>query len=243
MLEHDYNHQMRYIRDPNNPAATIVPTWPLFIILSDGTAGEAFTIRGATAIVAGEEYQDCEDGEIEWHVRLETARREAMKALARGINAVVFDSRLGVIPNNYAARLDDQDYRYDEDENNENVYKIRIENDRLFLLSLLEIRAITILERSDSYFLRDHPLWRAIRNGGEQCCKKCLHKQKNNKGKDACPVYDRYVDDRDGWDCCGFNILHQEHNPTETEYINLIEQYDVKQLMETIGQGWMFRKK
>lgn len=238
MPDRDYNLQMRYIRDPKEPQKTKVPTWPLIVILSDGTAGEAFTIRGATALVAGPEYLDCEDGEVEWHLRLETARREAMKALGRGINAVVYDSRLGVIPNNFAAKFDDQDYSYDEDEDSENAHKIRIENDRLFLLSLLKIRAISILERSDSYFLRDHPLWKAIRDGEKQCCRKCLH-----KSDDGCPVYDRYVDDQDGWDCSGFSVLAHDNSEPGAEYINLIARYDIDQLMDAVGQEWMFRRK
>lgn len=236
----------RIISDTKDPNNTKVPTLPLFVVFSDGKAIEAGTIRGAASIVIGDEYIDCEHADVEWHMRVETARREAMKALSRNINAVVYDSRIGIIPNNYSAKKDEQDYIYDSDDARL-PEKIRIENDRLFLLSLIKIGAIYVFERDDSYFLREHKKWKAIRESGGslQRCNKCLHMQKDAEGNRVCPVYDRYINETDGWDCSGFSIMIPgfQYERIGGAYIDLSREYDIDQLMANVGQEWMLKSR
>ena len=110
MIEKNMRIQKGIIHNPNDEGNTKVPTMPLLIVLGNGEIWEAKTIRGVAAIIMGNEYLDCEDGIDEWHMRVEASRKEAMKALVEGINAVVYYSRKGIIENNYAADADDPDY-------------------------------------------------------------------------------------------------------------------------------------
>jgi hypothetical protein len=148
--------QLRIICNPDDPENTKVPVMPLIVVFPDGVIGEAGTIHGATALVVGNEYLDAEDADTEWHMRVGVARREAMLAAAYDIDAVVFDSRIGIIENNYAARPGDSDYGYEPDEPAGEPVKILVDDEKLFLLSLVKLGSIKVLERSDSYLLRPH---------------------------------------------------------------------------------------
>ncbi|EOD01463.1 hypothetical protein [Caldisalinibacter kiritimatiensis] len=130
--------QYRIIRDPNNIEETKAPRKPILVVLSNGVVGEASTIRGAEAIVIGTEYFDAEDALDEWHYRVEAARREAMKAIADDLYAVVYDERQGIIENNYGAEPGDPDYEQPDKE----PIKIRVDTEKTFLYSLAKIRAI-----------------------------------------------------------------------------------------------------
>lgn len=143
------NIQSRIIRDTNDLGSNKVPKMPILVALNDGRVGEARTIRGAVSLVIGEQYYDSEDAAVEYAYRLEAARKESMKAIFRGINAVVYDKTVGVIPGNYAAEEEDPDYIEDEPP----IY-IRIDTEELFLISFAAIGAIGLYEREDSYLLR-----------------------------------------------------------------------------------------
>jgi len=85
------------------------PTMPI-VIAMEGLVCEASDIKGAVAIVIGNQYLDSPDENLDWNMRVIAARKECMKALSRGIEAVVYDSRIGVVKDNYAAEDDDEDY-------------------------------------------------------------------------------------------------------------------------------------
>ncbi|MTI53754.1 hypothetical protein [Geosporobacter ferrireducens] len=227
--------QRRIIRDPDNPQETKIPSMPLVIALDNGIVGEATSIRGVMSFIIGAEYLDAEDGEIEWYHRLFMARKECMKALGREIHAVVYDCRKGIIANNYAADPEDPDYEVLPDEGES--LKIRIENDRLFILSLLKIGTFILLEREDSYQLRPHPKWDAIRKDPTlQNCKSCLHPE--NGGK-LCPVYSEDIWPENGKRCGSYAFLCNEHDKTEKkEYIEIAKAYDMDELIEVVGQEW-----
>ena len=87
----NYTRQRGIIYDPENKDATKVPEMPLLIILDNGIIGEASSIRGALALIIGNDYLDAEDGVDEWHLRVEAARKESMKAIIRDANAVVYE--------------------------------------------------------------------------------------------------------------------------------------------------------
>lgn len=142
--------QYRIIRDPDNQNNNKVPVMPLIVSLDSGIIGEACTLRGAIALIIGEEYFDAEDSLDEYAYRLEAARKESMRAIAKGINAEVYDSKAGIIPGNYAAKSGDPDY---DPENVPPIY-INIETEKLFLLSLLKIDALSIYEREGSNLLK-----------------------------------------------------------------------------------------
>lgn len=244
MKERSIADQRRIIRTPNNPEETRVPTMPILVVLDNGIIGEAKTIRGAASIVIGDEYLDIDDGATEWHARVQAARREIMKVLAQDIDAVVYDSRLGIIDNNYAAAHGDPDYIDDSNESARLSRKIRVENDRLFILSLLDMGSIRVMERADSYMLRPHNKWEKekLSGGALQCCGRCLHAEEQNESI-ICPVYNVINGKTDGPRCGSYtprpttDVDNQEYKGGE--YIDLAQAYDVNELMRTVGQEWI----
>lgn len=233
--------QRRIIRIPDIPEETRVPTMPLLVVLENGVVGEATTVRGIVSIIIGNEYLDIEDRTTEWHVRVETARREVMKALSRDINAVVYDKRVGVVENNYAAAPEDPDY--DDDPDELAPFKVRVENDRLFILSLLQLGGMKVLERTDSYMLRPHKKWEEekLSNGALQCCGRCLHAE-DNENKIICPVYNLLNEKTDGSRCGSYTPKMtsdaKKLEYTGGEYIDLAQEYDIDDLMSSVGQEW-----
>jgi hypothetical protein len=100
------------------------------------------------------------------------------------------------------------DYEEEHDEPITMPVKIRVENDRRFILSLMQIGAISVLERGDSYLLRPHPGWEEVKQSGGklQCCEKCLHKIEDPKEWIICPVYNAIVKEEEGDKCGSFAI-------------------------------------
>lgn len=139
----------RLLYDEKTGEKATLPVMPIIVAL-EGLVSEACSIKGAAAIVVGNHYYDSPDENLDWNLRVEAARKECMKALSRGIEAVVYDKRHGIIQDNFAANKDDEDYERE----NENLEKIHVENDKVFLLSLANIGAIRLLERDDSFFFR-----------------------------------------------------------------------------------------
>ena len=242
MNKRSITDQRRIIRMPDIPEETRVPTMPLLLVLENGVVGEATTVRGIVSIIIGNEYLDIEDRITEWHVRVEAARREVMKALSRDINAVVYDKRVGVVENNYAVAPDDPDYDNDPDE--PDPYNVRVENDRLFILSLLQLGGIKVLERTDSYILRPHEKWEEekLSGGTVQCCGRCLHAE-DKENMIICPVYNLLNEKTDGSRCGSYTPkLTSDEKRLEYaggEYIDLAQEYDINDLMSLVGQEWI----
>lgn len=236
--------QRRIIRNPDNHEETNIPKMPLVIALDNGVVGEATSIRGLMSIVLGDEYFDSEDSEIEWYHRLFASRKECMKAIGRDIFAQVYDSRKGIIKNNYAADPENPDYQVEPDEG-ESV-KIRIENDRLFLLSLLKIGAFIILEREDSFQLRNHRDWKKFKNKEKrQGCSGCLHRVIDHESSGLmCPVYNINVSNEKGYHCMSYTLPINREKSIEYEggkYIDIAQAYDIDELMDQIGQEWILK--
>ena len=124
-----------------------IPVMPL-IIATDDIVAEAMNLRGAASVVIGNHYNDSPDENMDWNLRVKAARKICMNLLSNNIEAIVFDSRIGVVKDNYAAKDNDEDYNID----NENPEKIIVDNDKLFLLSLVKLNIIRLLEREDSFF-------------------------------------------------------------------------------------------
>jgi hypothetical protein len=141
----------RLIYDEKTGEKAKLPVMPV-IVAMEGLVSEACSIKGAAAIIIGDHYYDSPDENLDWNLRVETARKECMKALGRGVEAVVYDKRQGVIQDNFAAVEGDEDYEIDDDPE-----KIHVENDKVFLLSLARIGVIRLLEREDSFFFRPDP--------------------------------------------------------------------------------------
>lgn len=142
----------RVLYDEKTGEKAKIPVMPI-IVGMDGLVCEACSIKGAATILIGNHYYDSPDENLDWNLRVEAARKECMKALSHGIEVVVFDKQQGIIQDNFAVLEDDADYEL-EDENPE---KIRVENDKVFLLSLASLGAIRLLEREDSFFFRPDP--------------------------------------------------------------------------------------
>ncbi|MEW9124930.1 MAG: hypothetical protein AB2421_19615 [Thermotaleaceae bacterium] len=227
--------QRKTIWNPDEPDKRNAVDMPLVIALDNGFIGGATSIRGIMSFIAGREYLDAEDAQIEWYHRLYIARKECMKALSRDIHAEVYDCRKGVLSNNYAADPLDFDYEILPDE--ADSIKVRIENDRLLLLSLLKVGAFILLEREDSYQLRPHPKWDAIRKDPRlQSCKSCLHPE--NGGK-VCPVYNEDIWPENGKWCGSYTFLENQNNMADKkEYIEIAKAYDIDELIEAVGQEW-----
>lgn len=199
--------QCQKFYDPKDEENTKVPTMPILIVLGNGEIYEARSVRGAVAAVIGSIYLDAEDSVDEWNLRVDCARHEAMKALANDVNVVLYDSRQGIIKNNYAAADDDPDYQDDDEPARKRTFKLHIETDRLFLLSLLTLGSIKILERDDSYIFRNHPMWTDLhKNGGaDQRCEKCFFLTNDGEGP-YCSVYNYPVTADYGTQCSSYNI-------------------------------------
>ncbi len=228
--------QYRLIYDPKNEAGAKVPVMPLLIVLDNGAIYEARSARGAVTAIVGNGYLDAEDSIDEWNYRVESARKEAMKALMYDINAVVFDNRYGPIKNNYASQENDPDYEEDmEVIGRKKTFKIHVETDRLFVLSLLSLSAIRILEREDSFIFRSHVDWSKLsQNGGaDQCCARCGYRIEEPEEKQFCSVYNRPVELTAGTKCSSYNI--PEGSTKEYAGGNYIE-LDVKDL---VTQEWI----
>jgi hypothetical protein len=146
------NMDNRLLYDEKTGEKAKLPVMPV-IVAMEGLVSEACSIKGAAAIIIGNHYYDSPDENLDWNLRVEIARKECMKALGRGIEAVVYDKRHGIIQDNFAAQEDDEDYEIED----EDLEEIRVENDKVFLLSLARIGAIKLLEREDSFFFRPDP--------------------------------------------------------------------------------------
>lgn len=213
--------QFRIIRDPNNPEETQAPKMPILVVLQDGTVGEASTIRGAVAIIAGNQYFDCEDALDEWNFRVEIARKETMKAIANDIYAITYSEKVGKIEENYAATPGDPDYEIDQDDP---PIKIYVDTDRAFLLSLARLGAITILEREGSGLLTN---W----SNHTQRCGSCSYRVRRENGY-ICDVYNCPVEDEEGADC--FSYYDNEIASGSDQgsiYINIAEEYNLDELI------------
>lgn len=230
----EQKEQVRIINYPEKEEIQI-PVMPLIIIKNDEIMGETKTIRGAVSIVLGSSYFDVEDSGTEWFMRVQEARRASMRAIMDDKYVIVWDDRTGKIKSNYAADSDDEDY----EEPNTPPIKINVATDRLFLLSLLKLGEIRILEREDSYLLRPHEDWKT--EARKQCCKKCIYKA--DPGQEFnCPVYNIKRNELEGRDCTSFSI--NQSNIEEYKggmYIDLIAQYDIDELIEIVGQKWIFK--
>lgn len=233
--------QIRIIRDPDNPEITQGATMPLVLAFSNGVVAETSSIRGAVSLIVGREFFDAKDAEIEWHHRLEAARKQSMFALERGVVSEIYDPLKGVIPDNYAAEPDDPDYEAEADQNNPT--KIYIHNDKVFLLSMIKIGAIVIYEREDSYQLKDHKIWSDIRNQViVQNCSWCLHRiEKSDDGVLICPIYNMDITKEDGEGCSSFAFLYTNNRSSIVypggTYFDIELSFDLEQLLELFSTG------
>lgn len=161
------------------------PTLSLMVIKSNGEVYESDSIRGVMCAVVGREYEDNEDETDDWNFRVMYARKMAMSSLRDNINVVVHDIEKGIIKNNYAAALDDEDYIDDIQEYAEEI-NVEVGNEKDFLKSLAKLGAILIYEREDSHqFLEDNIQ-----------CQECSH------GKiGVCAVYKFKIEAKDNREC------------------------------------------
>ncbi|MFZ5985813.1 MAG: hypothetical protein ACOYWZ_01630 [Bacillota bacterium] len=230
----NFSEQNRLLYDPGDGELKKDPQMPLqAIIICSGTVWEAKTIRGAAAVIIGNEYLYEKDSTREWSMRVEAAKKEAFKAAKAGINAVVFDSRKGII----SGGKDSKNKRNDDTER----IKIHVENDRLFLLSLVRIGALRILEREDTYFLRPHQKWNLLMQskGALQCCSNCLHRIYDKRI--ICPVYNEEKEQTDGTDCGSYTIYPGSftYEYPGGKYIDISEESSIEELLLKVGQLWM----
>lgn len=228
--------QLGIVHDPDNQEETKVPVMPILIVLNSDIIGQSKTIRGTAALVIGNQYLIAKDEIESWNLRVEAARKEAMWAISRGIFAEVYDSREGIIPNNYAVDEDDLDYEIDEDYEEE--FKIHVENDKAFLLSLAKMGTIRLLEREDSFQFRPHEGWENIsKNPTLKCCGCCLHKIEDfENGGIFCPAYMVQKKHTDGSGCSSYALpIHESMREyTGGEYIDISVEYDIDELISNL---------
>ncbi len=219
--------------NPNDKIATVVPKMPILISTGDGYIWETDSIRGAASIIIGDSYLECESENTEWYKRLESARKQSMFAIGRDIFAKVYDERHGILSANYAVSDEDPDYMDDKDLGEPML--IRIDNDKLFLLSLVSIGAIEIYEREDSYQLRPFN-YNHSNNCENKDCSSCLHKGEVVKdGSIYCPIYRSLKDIQEGSSCSSY--VSETSNKTKYEggeYICLSAEYDIESLMQDL---------
>ncbi len=209
-------------------------TMPLkLLILKNGTVWEAKTVRGAVAAFVGNKYLEHHDKKLEWEMRVQAAKEEAQKARERGLDVIVHDSGKGIIEDN-------EDLWYETSHNISHI-KIRVENERLFLLSLVEIGSIKILERKDTFFFRFHQKWNVLSksNGALQCCSNCLHRIYVQRI--VCPVYNLEKEQNDGRDCGSYTIYPGTYLDEYEggEYVEITDESPIEVLYEKLGQYWI----
>lgn len=215
--------QRRIIYTPENEENTKVPVMPLIVMLEDGTMGEARSMRGAVTLIVGNEYLDSEDEITDWHLRVEAARRFEMNALKYNVESIVWDSRKGIIRDNYAVD-EDPDYEIEGEPE-----KIRVDNERLLLLSLMKLGLIKVMEREDSYFLRPHDKWEQV--SGIKCCGTCWHRKEDNE-KLICYVYNQVKDKTAGNDCSTYMFNAGEYKEYKGgTYIDLAAEYNIDDMI------------
>ncbi|WP_425449091.1 hypothetical protein [Dethiothermospora halolimnae] len=137
-----------------------------------------------------------------------------------------------------SAPSDEPDYTIDSNKES-SIIKFRIDNDRLFLLSLMKLNSIVILEREDSFQLRPHEKWQELKKGRSfQSCSTCIHDPgENNK----CPVYDIKIKNNTSISCSSyaFKLAQNEKGYKGGEYIKLDMEYNIDRLMEDVCQEWL----
>lgn len=153
------------------------PKLPFVVVKNDGIVGEADSIRGIISIIIPE-YLDAEDSLDDWNLRVRYARKQAMFALDRNIDIVVYDREKGIINNNYAAASDDEDYEMPADITN--FEKIYVDKEKDFIKSLNRLGFIKLLERDDINIFS---------NDLEIKCDKCDHCKDG-----VCNLYNAEID-------------------------------------------------
>ncbi|MTI65548.1 MAG: hypothetical protein FH753_03005 [Firmicutes bacterium] len=127
-----------------------IPTLPLVLICDDGKIFETDKVKGAVSIFTGRDYIKIDNKDERWYKRL-FAANNLVKKEKEEINIEIFDKRKGVIDNNFVIAPKESKYLL---KSNTNSLKLRIDNDKLFLLSLLKMRTFSLLEREDSFIFK-----------------------------------------------------------------------------------------
>lgn len=153
------------------------------LMVKGGIVYEADSIRGLICVLSSD-YIDAEDCIDDWHVRVLIARRESMHLIASNINAIVYDSKIGIVKNNYAAAEDDHDY-YNDFENDQ-IFKIQVDNEKEFIKSLIKIGSLKVFQREDCDILGEEKI----------SCNRCSY---NMSG--ICSLYKSEVDKKFTWNC------------------------------------------
>lgn len=176
-----------------------VPVLPLTVAINNEVY-ESDSIRGLMCSVLGSQYEDNEDEKDDWNSRLIYARKIAMQMIQYNMDITIVDKNIGIIPNNYAAAFDDEDYMSDED--NYEKKEIEISTEKEFLKSLLKLNLITIYERNGSnQFLES-----------DVSCKECSHGVSG-----ICKVYNSKVDKIEG--CDSGTKYNVDKGDRDSEYI------------------------
>jgi len=126
----------------------VMPTKPLLII-KDQTVWEAESVEDAITIVLEEKYLLLDEKE-KWNERVQLARMEVLMGVGRNQNLQVMHSKLGVIRLNYTREQDEEIGSFKGIKTN-----IMIDNDKVFLLSLVRIGVLVILENANSSILQE----------------------------------------------------------------------------------------
>ncbi|MTI71917.1 MAG: hypothetical protein FH751_16850 [Firmicutes bacterium] len=126
-----------------------IPTLPLVLICNDGSIIETDKVKGAVSIFTGKDYIKINNKDEGWYQRLFAANNLVKKE--KDINIEIFDKRKGIIDNNFVIAPKESKYLL---KSNTKSLKIRIDNDKLFLLSLLKMRTFSLLEREDSFIFK-----------------------------------------------------------------------------------------
>jgi hypothetical protein len=143
----------RIIRENGDNKNSKKPVMPILMVLSNNSIIESDSITGLVAALMGDDYVNANENN-KCLMRIKLARRESMAALRFGISSVVVNDK-EIIKNNYGVKDDDKDYKF-TDEEMKNVVRIRIDNEKDFIVSLVSLGSIGVLERENSdLFLKE----------------------------------------------------------------------------------------
>jgi hypothetical protein len=105
---------------------------------------------------------------------------------------------------------------------------IRVENDKVFLLSLALMGEIKILEREDSFQLRPSNVVQL-----NKYCGNCGFGIKDVNESLLCPVYNAIVIPEDGTTCICWKSNDDKGNTKKTQtYIDIAKEHDLNKIIE-----------
>lgn len=135
---------------------------------------ETKSLKGLVSTLLTSEYIDTTDINAQFKMRYSFAIDLAIRNSLGSDPIKIYDSRYGILPLGDGKRKEILNHHVKEPLPQGRV--IRIENDRMFIKSLITLDFINVWERTDSSILIKHDCWNDLYNGNKhQDCSNCAY--------------------------------------------------------------------